>query len=177
MTKRSHDPLALHARWLRRMSEYLHTVGERAGAWQLDPAVWTKLYVTLWGDMARDTADWALGADVDPLPEWCALRRVSVHHRDRTAAVPIDVPLAAFGGRRESLTLVTEGLMTADVARVLPARDHIEFQPTSIDEMHRRFTLKLFDLHRVVRADEIYRGMISAKEQWLPLAVVELHVS
>jgi hypothetical protein len=66
MTKRSHDPLALHARWLRRMSEYLHTVGERAGAWQLDPAVWTKLYVTLWGDMARDTADWALGADVDP---------------------------------------------------------------------------------------------------------------
>jgi len=173
--------LRLQRSFLERWAGYSRTVGDLAGSGTIDPGDWIEGYMKFWSDTIADVGEWMRESQGERRPPDEPLRvyRAQVQPRQRTTSFDIDVPNAAFGtpgDRRTKITLVTDGLLRKGGGRMLDPHKNVTFHPSVVSVSDPRSSLKLFDLLNVVRAGDVYRGVIWTAEKTVPVAAVEVDV-
>jgi hypothetical protein len=160
--------------FLLRVSEYFDSVSDLAATGSVDPGAWIRDYAAFWSGVVEDVGDWTLESerDIRPWREWLVVFKSRVPE-GANGSVRIDVPLEAFAEKdtpATTLTLVTDGLATRGGGKFLAFPQYVRLDPEDVTRLHRRTHLRMFDVQGVVRAGQIYRGLIWTRD--VPLMAV-----
>lgn len=190
----SREWLRLQGSFADRCSRYLREVSELVRRRSLDPKEWVANYSELVCAVIGDVGDFTLsqsGEALRPSDEWVCRFRKRVPRTQLTTSMAIEVPQDAFG-KREEITLVTDGLSRGDRAIVLEPDRHVRIMlgrsvraatkrrgaraaPGVISRSERR-SIRIRFANLPPLQPGVYSGIVCAKETDVTVAIVELEV-
>lgn len=176
-----------------RYARYLRETTDLVRRRSLDPKEWAANYSDLLCALIGDVGDFALRRAGDPLrpsSEWVGRFRKRIPRTQLTTSIPIEIPVQAFGSRKE-VTLVTDGFSRGDLNVVLNPGSHVHIMVRQPPSASAKRSVRLppgvvsSESRRAVRVRfsnlpllqvGVYSGIICAKETDVTVAIVELEI-